>query len=113
MATLLAVTTEPLPEMPAAGSVAPVLTGLLTKDPARRLTAEPARAGLARALAEPVGTTPHAKPPPATADAESRNAGGTTIATGTHSRPPSSPADPQSPAIPETVGRGPAGARRD
>ena len=75
MATLLAVTTEPPPEMPAAGSLAPVLTGLLTKDPARRLTAEQARAGLERALAEPVGTAPYAQPRPAAADAESRERG--------------------------------------
>lgn len=55
--TLSAVLTEPHAPFVAAGALGPVLDGLLTKDPADRLTAQGARAGFERVLrapAEPV-----------------------------------------------------------
>lgn len=52
VATLVAVTTDPPPPMPAAGTLAPVLLGCLTKDPLQRMTAEQARAGLETAMTD-------------------------------------------------------------
>lgn len=53
--TLSAVLTEPHEPFVAAGTLAPVLDGLLTKDPAERLTAQGARAGFERVLRAPAG----------------------------------------------------------
>ncbi|MGY1682317.1 serine/threonine-protein kinase [Geodermatophilus sp. SYSU D01176] len=50
MATLMAVVTEEPPPPVNAGPIEPVLRGLLTKDPAQRMTAEQARQGLQAAL---------------------------------------------------------------
>jgi serine/threonine protein kinase len=52
MAILLAVVGEQPAPMQAAGPLAPVLTGLLTKDPARRLTAAEVRRQLSAVVAE-------------------------------------------------------------
>lgn len=52
MATLLAVTSEEPPPTERAGRLAPVLRGLLTRDPTARMQAEQARLGLADALTD-------------------------------------------------------------
>ncbi|MGY1631974.1 serine/threonine-protein kinase [Geodermatophilus sp. SYSU D01186] len=62
MATLMAVVTEPPGPMEHAGPLAPVLRGLLTKDPAARTTAEQARRQLEEALAG-AGVPPTWSPP--------------------------------------------------
>jgi len=62
MATLLAVTTDPPPAMPAAGALGPVLLGCLTKDPTQRMTAEQVRAALEGAMSQP--STSSMPPPP-------------------------------------------------
>jgi eukaryotic-like serine/threonine-protein kinase len=71
MATAMSVVSEHPAPMVRAGPLEPVLRGLLTKDPARRSTAEQARRGLAAVLA---GTDPlpaqQAPPPPPPAPAE-------------------------------------------
>jgi eukaryotic-like serine/threonine-protein kinase len=87
VATLMAVATEPPAPMTLAGPLAPVLTGLLTKDPARRATVPQARRDL-RAVAE--GRAPAmpwpATPPPAPP--------------GSGAPPPTPPASPpQGPAV--------------
>ena len=76
VATLMAVATEPPAPMTLAGPLAPVLGGLLTKDPARRATVAQARRDLelvARGGAPPhpwppavppAAAPPHAPPPP-------------------------------------------------
>jgi serine/threonine protein kinase len=61
MATLLAVVSEHPPPMPHAGPLEPVLRGLLTKDPAERMTAARAREPLQAALS---GAAATAWPPP-------------------------------------------------
>ena len=92
VATLMAVATEPPAPMTLAGPLAPVLTGLLTKDPARRATVAQARRDLravadGRAPAVPwPATPPPAAPPPAPP--------------GWGARPPAPPASPApSPAV--------------
>jgi serine/threonine protein kinase len=70
MATAMAVVSEHPAPMVRAGSLEPVLRGLLTKDPAERTSAEQARRGLEAVLADadpPPGTPP---PPPPPAEAE-------------------------------------------
>ncbi|MBB3082332.1 serine/threonine-protein kinase [Geodermatophilus sabuli] len=62
VATLLAVVTEFPAPMERAGPLEPVLRGLLTKDPAARITAEGARHLLEQALAG-AGVTPSWSPP--------------------------------------------------
>jgi hypothetical protein len=57
MATLLALTTEPPAEPRLAGPLAPILLGLLDKDPGQRMTGWQARAALRQLLPDP-GTTP-------------------------------------------------------
>ncbi|MGY1643418.1 serine/threonine-protein kinase [Geodermatophilus sp. SYSU D00703] len=66
MATLLAVVTEEPAPMVRAGPLEPLLRGLLTKDPARRATAEQARRDLEAALAqaEPAAWSPPRPAPP-------------------------------------------------
>jgi serine/threonine protein kinase len=59
MATLMSVVSEPPAPMLRAGPLEPVLRGLLTKDPARRSTAEVARRQLAAVL-----NAPQVPPPP-------------------------------------------------
>ncbi|MDT3397493.1 serine/threonine-protein kinase [Streptomyces sp. B1866] len=61
LSTLRAVVDEPLPPPRRAGPLAPVLDGLLRKDPASRLTADEAERMLRIAAA---GGTPRATPPP-------------------------------------------------
>ncbi|MEV5747042.1 protein kinase [Actinoallomurus sp. NPDC052308] len=63
MAALTSVISEEAPPPRNAGALAPVLMGLLDKDPARRLTADEAAAGLTRAAQ---GTRPLPAPGPAT-----------------------------------------------
>jgi hypothetical protein len=67
MATLMSVVSEPPAPMLRAGPLAPVLTGLLTKDPARRATLEQARRDLSAVLAGrgPAGSPPPSPPPAA------------------------------------------------
>src|SRR3954451_13584326 len=68
MATMMSVVSEHPAPMPHAGPLEPVLTGLLTKDPAARTSAETARQQLTAVLAgSPPGPLP---PPPATARPE-------------------------------------------
>ncbi|MDQ3454060.1 MAG: serine/threonine protein kinase, partial [Actinomycetota bacterium] len=62
MATLLAVANEPPNPPAAAGSLAPVLLGCLTKEPTQRMDAEQVRSALARALRDP--PTALLTPPP-------------------------------------------------
>jgi len=57
LATLAAVTYEEPGPMPQAGPLAPIITGLLAKDPAQRMTAEQA-APLLRAVAEQAASEP-------------------------------------------------------
>ncbi|MGY1704481.1 serine/threonine-protein kinase [Geodermatophilus sp. SYSU D00697] len=67
MATLMAVVTEEPAPMERAGPLEPLLRGLLTKDPARRATAEQARrdlqAALAQAEAPSAWSPPQSSPP--------------------------------------------------
>ncbi|SET08728.1 serine/threonine-protein kinase [Geodermatophilus poikilotrophus] len=63
MATLMAVVTEEPPPPVHAGPLEPVLRGLLTKDPAQRMTAEQARRELHAALDSTRGTTPWSPEP--------------------------------------------------
>jgi hypothetical protein len=80
MATLLAVVSEHPPPMPSAGPLEPVLSGLLTKDPALRTAAEQTRTQLQAALSGAVATswppprsgTGPPPPPPADAAAAAR-----------------------------------------
>ena len=68
MATLMAVVAEDPPPATHAGPLAPVLLGLLEKDPARRMTAEQARRELQAVLDEAPRTDPWSPgptPPPA------------------------------------------------
>jgi serine/threonine protein kinase len=67
MATLLSVVSEPPAPTVHAGPLAPVLTGLLTKDPARRATIPQARRDLMAVLAGsgPARPSPPPAPPPA------------------------------------------------
>ena len=69
MATLMAVVTEEPPPPVNAGPIEPVLRGLLTKDPAERMTAEQARREMHAALDSTRGATPWA-PEPAPPQAE-------------------------------------------
>ena len=65
MATLMAVVTEEPPPPVHAGPLEPVLRGLLTKDPAQRMTAEQARRALQAALdgtQQPAPWSPPAQP---------------------------------------------------
>src|SRR4051812_44748456 len=63
MATMMSVVSEHPAPMPHAGPLEPVLTGLLTKDPAVRTSAETARQQLTAVLA---GSPPGPLPPPPT-----------------------------------------------
>jgi len=63
LATLSAVLTEDVPVARRAGALWPVIHALLIKDPARRLTAAPARIMLDRAAAAANQATPMATPP--------------------------------------------------
>ncbi|SHK62558.1 serine/threonine-protein kinase [Actinacidiphila paucisporea] len=63
IATLTAVMTEPVGEMPNAGPLAPVITGLLAKDPEQRLDERAARTMLERVAKAP--DRPVAPPAPA------------------------------------------------
>jgi serine/threonine protein kinase len=63
MATLLAVITEEPAPMRWAGPLAPVLSGLLTKDPATRTTAAEARRQLTAVLDGPAEPVPASDPP--------------------------------------------------
>ena len=55
IATLTAVVTDPVPSHPHSGRLGPVIDGLLTKDPARRLDISTAHALLLRFADDPVG----------------------------------------------------------
>ncbi|WP_212754359.1 serine/threonine-protein kinase [Nakamurella aerolata] len=55
IATLTAVMSEPVPDCPAAGPLAPVISGLLTKNAAERMTVAQARAGLVPIADDPTG----------------------------------------------------------
>ncbi|MGY1691888.1 serine/threonine-protein kinase [Geodermatophilus sp. SYSU D01105] len=65
MATLMAVVTEEPAPMERAGPLEPLLRGLLTKDPARRATAEQARRDLQAALAQAEAPSAWSPPPSA------------------------------------------------
>jgi len=71
MATLLAVANEPPNPPAAAGSLAPVLLGCLTKEPTQRMDAEQVRSALERALRDPP-TALLTPPPGPTADSRAR-----------------------------------------
>ncbi len=64
MATLSALMTEEIPPARSAGPLAPVLDGLLVKDPARRLSARQARQMLQRARLEAEEPTVSTRPQP-------------------------------------------------
>ncbi|MCZ2828480.1 serine/threonine-protein kinase [Modestobacter sp. VKM Ac-2986] len=75
MATLLAVVDEEPAPTTAAGPLGPVLSGLLTKDPAARMTAAEARRGLAQ-VAAGVDAEPAAPRTPVTGGAKAAARGG-------------------------------------
>jgi hypothetical protein len=95
LATLAAVTYEEPGPMPQAGHLAPIITGLLAKDPAQRMTAEQA-APLLRAVAELPTADPGDAPAPrprtgsAAVRSHRRTAGRPAAPPGRPSRPPRS-----------------------
>ncbi|MFC0504789.1 serine/threonine protein kinase [Micromonospora costi] len=106
MATLTALATEPPNPMRRAGPLRPALTGLLQRDPWRRLTAVEAEP-LLRAAAAGADGSPMPDPPAAAKGGGTRRA-----ATAERDGAPAGPDDPRPAAGRRPVSRGPAGARR-
>src|SRR5580692_8779377 len=99
VATFHAILMGDLPPAPCGPPLAGVITGLLVRDPAQRMTTERARASLTGAApplaaASPDGTAPGPVPPPGPTrpgDAWSPGPGGTAVATGPAGLPPGQP----------------------